>query len=112
MQRIPLLLACFSALLGCADTRWTKAGADPATLEQDLEQCWRLVALRVPRPATMPRSMGTVTGSGGSVPIVINTEASQNADSLDRLQREDALLTQCMNGKGYARVSAGETSRK
>ena len=92
--------------------RWTKAGADPATLEQDLEQCWGLVALQVPRPATMPRSMGTVTGSGGSVPIVINTEASQNADSLDRLQREDALLTQCMNSKGYARVSAGEASRK
>ena len=112
MRTVALLLACFGALYGCADTRWSKPGADPAMVEQDLEQCWGLVALQVPRPASMPRSMGTVTGSGGSVPIVINTESSQNADSLDRLQREERVLTQCMNSRGYARVGAGDANRR
>lgn len=112
MRKLPFVLLCLSALHGCADTRWSKPGADPAALEQDLEQCWGMVALQVPRPASMPRSMGTVTGSSGSMPIVVNTESPHNADSLDRLQREETLLTQCMNRKGYARVSVGEANRK
>lgn len=112
MRKILLLVVCLGVFCGCADTRWSKAGADPAMLAQDLEQCWSTVALQVPRPATMPRSMGTVTGSGGSVPIVVNTEPSQNAESIDRLQREERLLAQCMNAKGYARVSAGEANPK
>ena len=81
-------------------------------LERDLEQCSGIVALQIPRAPSIPRSMGTITGSAGAYPIVVDTGGAQGADALDRLQREEALLSSCMNGKGYARVSASEANRK
>jgi hypothetical protein len=90
---------------GCAEMRWSKPGADPAKLEEDLAQCRgeaRLQAAResVPR---IPGSSQAIRADATGRPVV----APPASRGTDTLVLEQELTSSCMRGKGYALAPAG-----
>ena len=93
------------AVVGCAEMRWSKPGADSAKLEEDLAQCRgeaRLQASRESLPRT-PSSSPAIRADASGRPVV----APPASRGTDTLVLEQDLTGACMRGKGYALAPAG-----
>jgi hypothetical protein len=80
--------------------RWSKPGADPAKLEEDLAQCRgeaRLQAARESAPR-LPGSSPVLRTDAMGRPVV----AQPGSRGTDSLVLEQDLTGACMRGKGYA----------
>ena len=95
----PALAAGLVLLGACADMRWTKSGADEATVSRDLDQC-RAAALR----RAAPPAAGTVAADPqvsverAGVPAG-NRSVAGSAN--ERFIAEHESIRVCMTGRGY-----------
>ncbi len=89
-----------SLVAGCAEMRWSKPGADPAKLEEDLAQCRGEARLQAARESA-PRMPGAppllVTDAQGRAVV-----APARTRGTDSMVLEQDLTGSCMRGKGYA----------
>jgi hypothetical protein len=96
-------LICGSALLSaCADMRWTKAGADPAAVSRDRDEC-RATALTLGAPS----GAAVVTPPDqpverGAMPVGARPAATAD----ERFIAEHEVVRLCMQRRGYQLQSA------
>jgi len=83
---------------GCAELHWQKSGGNPATLDEDLQEC-ALGARLQARQRELPRldSPLTIRADPQGRPVVM---PNTTRDS-DRFLMERDLTAACMRGKGY-----------
>ncbi|OGA31116.1 MAG: hypothetical protein A3G80_10995 [Betaproteobacteria bacterium RIFCSPLOWO2_12_FULL_62_13b] len=81
---------------GCAAWQWQKAGADPAALDEDLQQCQQQASARAYSFAlsSAPEVIVTPSGTAGVV------RAPHAVPPIDPVLAND-LLSSCMRAKGY-----------
>lgn len=91
-MRAYLALGAALCLLGCAELRWDKPGAEAEAVTKDLESCRSQARATLARTATVapPVSIDPKFGSVSSQPSVAG-RAIEEQEAADR----------CMRGKGY-----------
>jgi hypothetical protein len=103
LRLFPAVMVALS-VIGCAEMRWSKPGADSATLEVDLGQCRseaRLQAARESLPR-MPGSSPALRTDSTGRPVV----GQPGSRGTDTLVLEQELTSSCMRGRGYALAPA------
>ncbi|MGH6968958.1 MAG: hypothetical protein ACREEL_02510 [Stellaceae bacterium] len=99
MKRFASLVAAL-VLFGCAGPTWTKDGATPTLVAQDLSDCNRLAAAATKRDTNINQDILAVRGKDwqdtGALFTVQQTYAAQN-----QTQSSD-IISRCMIAKGYA----------
>lgn len=105
-MRTHLAFAAALCLLGCAELRWEKSGADAEATTQDLDSCRAQARAGLARTTTMapptaivitPPGFDPVTGRFISAPSAIVSGPSAAATAID----EEDATNRCMRGKGY-----------
>src|SRR5690242_421265 len=101
---LPKAAVVILLLGGCADLRWTKDGADDATLARDLDDCTRTAHVQA---ASQSLANGTATPQV----MVVDPQgrafvANPFPPNSDRLIAEHDLQRFCMTEKGYRLVPA------
>ena len=95
----PALAACLVLLGACADMRWTRSGADEATVSRELDEC-RAQALRRAAPA----GAGTAAADP-QVPVdragVPTGNRSVAGSANERFIAEHESVRVCMTARGY-----------
>lgn len=88
------------ALLGCAGPTWTKDGATPQLVAQDLSDCNSLASVATQRDANINQDILAARSKDwqdtGALFTVQQTYAAQN-----QTQSSD-IVSRCMMAKGYA----------
>ena len=96
-----LSAAALLLLVGCADLRWHKDGADAAALERDLAECRQEAHLQAERQAVPPTPGTRIVGVDRlGRPIIGQPERIES----DRAMVEHDLARHCMGRKGYKLV--------
>ena len=95
--------AALLLLIGCAELRWHKDGADGATLERDLTECRQEAHLQAERQAVPTPGTRIVGVDRLGRPIIGQPERIE----ADRAMVEHDLARYCMGKKGYKLVPAG-----
>lgn len=84
-----------ASLHACAlGGQWTRAGADRASIDRDLEQC-REAALRG-APAAVPAGSAIAPATAGERLVLVPSR-----DSNERFVAEQEVVRRCMTGRGY-----------
>jgi hypothetical protein len=100
--RTYLALGAALCLLGCAELRWDKAGADAEALAQDLESCRSQARATLSRSTTIASPV-IVAPQIDPVSKQITTlgSAGQQPSLASRAIEEQEAADRCMRGKGY-----------
>ena len=85
------------ALGACAEMRWTKAGADPAAVSRDLDECRASALGRAPAQSAGGLSRNTQAIEGTAAPLGTRAPGSSNERFI--AEHEDVRL--CMVRRGY-----------
>jgi len=93
---IAAFIGLFLTLTGCADMRWSKAGADGALVSRDLDEC-RAAALRRANPVISTPGQGDGRSDGTGSPGVMKPAAGSN----ERFIAEHEETSRCMRQRGY-----------
>ena len=88
-------LAAVALTAGCAEMRWTKAGADAAAVARDQDECRAQALRRGPPPVAGVGSPDARTD--GSRPAGMTTAQGSN----ERFIAENEEMRRCMLQRGY-----------